>query len=88
MEEKLQEEQELQEIEEEECQEEEEKWRREEEERQRAEEAHLAEEARIVEEMHWAAAEEARKAAEPEPGSWEEWIWALWLVPVIGLVFV
>ena len=29
------------------------------------------------------AAEEAQKAAEPELGSWEEWIWALQLVPVV-----
>ena len=37
------------------------------------------EEERVVEEA-WKA-EEARKAAEPESGSWEEWIRALRLLP-------
>ena len=48
-----------------------------------------------MEEMRWAAeeeeraaeearrVEEAQKAAEPEPGSWEERIWALWLLPAV-----
>ena len=59
------------------------------------EEAHLAEEARIAEEMRRAAeeeerageeaqrAEEAQKVAEPEPGSWEERIQALRLLPAV-----